>query len=185
MEPGTIGPVDIAWRIAAAALGGFCLGIDRELRRKPLGLRTFMLVSIGSAAFVITAVELAHGLAAEVDGTSIDPTRVIQGVITGIGFLGAGAILQGRDRIIGATTGASIWVVGAIGVACGFGLYWHAAICAVAALFVLIVMSLVETKVLRRRSPEEGDDDAGADAGNSGDGPLRSGLPRHRRRPFE
>jgi putative Mg2+ transporter-C (MgtC) family protein len=109
---------DIVWRLIVAAIAGSALGLDRELRHKPAGLRTLGLVSLGSALLTLTGAELA----ASVQGDSI---RVIQGIVTGIGFLGAGAILQRqRDSSIhGLTTAAAIWVAAAVGIGFGLGLW--------------------------------------------------------------
>jgi len=105
--------------LVAVSLGGL-LGWERESSNKPAGLRTMMMVGLGSAGF--TAV--VFWMYRTVDpGQGVDPTRVVQGVVGGIGFLGAGAIIQARGSVQGITTAATIWVVGAIGVACGVGQY--------------------------------------------------------------
>jgi putative Mg2+ transporter-C (MgtC) family protein len=109
-------PSEIALRFGAAVVVGGAIGLNRDLRGKPAGVRTHALVSLGSA--VVTAV------AATAVGPTLDPaavSRVMQGIITGIGFLGAGVILHldaGR-RVRGLTTAATIWIVAALGIACG------------------------------------------------------------------
>ena len=107
-----LGYLDVFLRLAAAVLAGAVIGFDRELRNKPAGLRTMALVALGSAVFTVTTAS-----AASADSAS----RVIQGVITGVGFLGAGSIIRGRDEssVRGLTTAASIWLAAAVGVACG------------------------------------------------------------------
>ena len=102
-------------RLGAAVLSGALIGVDREIRGKPAGLRTVSLVALGSAALVILGESLAH-----VAGTN-STTAVIQGVVTGIGFLGAGTIIRGQteEAIRGLTTAASIWLAAALGLACG------------------------------------------------------------------
>src|SRR5687767_1671014 len=112
----SLGYLDVFLRLGAAVLAGAVIGFDREIRNKPAGLRTMALVSLGSAVFVV-----ATASAATVDSTS----RVIQGVITGVGFLGAGAIIRGRteESVRGLTTAASIWLAAAVGVACGLALW--------------------------------------------------------------
>ena len=85
---------------------------------------------------------------------SVDPSRVVQGVIEGIGFLGTGAIIHSRGEVHGVTTGATVWVVGAIGLACGFGLYLHATAVALLALIVLTALGAMERRVLNRKSPD-------------------------------
>jgi putative Mg2+ transporter-C (MgtC) family protein len=128
--------------VLAAVLGGM-LGWDRERRDKPAGLRTHILVSLGSACFV----GLAMDLQTETGGHAIDPTRVLQGVVGGLGFLGAGTIIQGRGHVSGLTTAASVWVVGAVGAAAGLGAYVLAVSTAVLALLVLSLLGAVEANV--------------------------------------
>jgi putative Mg2+ transporter-C (MgtC) family protein len=135
-----VGAEAVAFRLLLAAVLGFVIGLDRELKNRPLGLRSFMLVSIGAALFSLSAQELVHLFEQE----EIDPTRVVQGIIGGIGFLGAGAIIQARGSIIGGTTGATTWLVGGIGMACGFGFYLHAVLATLVAVFVLTVLGLVQ-----------------------------------------
>jgi putative Mg2+ transporter-C (MgtC) family protein len=136
-----VGAEAVGLRLLLAAVLGFAIGLDRELKRRPLGLRSFMLVSIGAALFSLAAQEIVYMF----DREMIDPTRVVQGIIGGIGFLGAGAIIQARGSvIIGGTTGATIWMVGGIGMACGFGLYLHAVLATAVALFVLTGLGLAE-----------------------------------------
>jgi putative Mg2+ transporter-C (MgtC) family protein len=129
---GNLGYFDVFLRLAAAVLAGAVIGFDRELRNKPAGLRTMALVALGSAVFIVTTAS-----AATADSTS----RVIQGVITGVGFLGAGSIIRGRDdnSIRGLTTAASIWLAAAVGVACGLALW---PIVFVACCFGLLILML-------------------------------------------
>jgi putative Mg2+ transporter-C (MgtC) family protein len=138
-----LGPGEIALRLGVA-IGLACLiGLDRELKHKSLGLRTNMLMALGATSFTVVVVELMHMPNPGPNASPIEPGRVLQGIIAGIGFLGAGAIIQDRVRVRGATTGAGIWVVGAIGIACGFGYYLHAALMTVLGLFVLTVLGFV------------------------------------------
>ena len=124
--------------LAAIVLGGL-LGWERQSEGKAAGLRTHTLVSLGAASF--TAVSSYVMLSAS-PTSSGDPSRVVQGVITGIGFLGAGVILQERGGVRGLTTAASIWIAGAIGAACGAGALWIAALAAVHALIILRVLKI-------------------------------------------
>ena len=112
MTPLSYGEVFL--RLSAAVAAGALIGLDRELRRKPAGLRTLALVSLGSALFVLETIGTSG---AYTDTTS----RVVQGIVTGVGFLGAGSIIRGHDEesIRGLTTAASIWVAAATGIACG------------------------------------------------------------------
>jgi putative Mg2+ transporter-C (MgtC) family protein len=102
---------DVFLRVGAAVLVGALIGLDRELRGKPAGLRTVALVALGSAVFVLTAAGLAPGISSD----SIP--SAIQGIVTGIGFLGAGSIIRGQteDAVRGLTTAASIWLAAAVG----------------------------------------------------------------------
>jgi putative Mg2+ transporter-C (MgtC) family protein len=139
-----LGPGEIALRLGAAIALSCLIGLDRELKDKPLGLRTNMLVALGAASFCVIMVELLHMTAPGPNARPIDAGRVLEGIIGGIGFLGAGAIIRDRNRVFGATTGAGIWVVGAIGMACGFGFYFPAVAVTLLALFVLTVLGFLE-----------------------------------------
>jgi putative Mg2+ transporter-C (MgtC) family protein len=130
---------------AAAAIGG-CIGLDREVRRKPAGMRTHALVALGAALVALVVVRF-DARVDHIDAVS----RAIQGIIAGVGFLGGGAILKSDDRAMvqGLTTAASIWLVASLGIACGVG-QWVAALIALAfALIILIVGGPVEGLVHR------------------------------------
>jgi putative Mg2+ transporter-C (MgtC) family protein len=107
---------DIFRRLAAAVAIGALIGLERELRHKPAGLRTMALVALGSAMFVLIGLVSA-------DGSHDAVSRAIQGVVAGVGFLGAGSIMRGstEESIHGLTTAASIWLAAAAGIACGLG----------------------------------------------------------------
>jgi putative Mg2+ transporter-C (MgtC) family protein len=134
-------------RLALAIALSAVVGLDRELRDKPLGLRTNMLVALGAASFSLMAFSLVDLLRGHSSTVQIDPGRVMEAIVGAIGFLGAAAIIQGRFEIFGATTGASIWVVGAIGMACGFGFYALAVTISVAGLLVLTVLGLITSRL--------------------------------------
>lgn len=119
--------------LLAAVLGGV-IGIDRELKRRPAGLRTHMLVSMGAALFTVVTFELLAGLPSHLTGA--DPLRVVGAVTSGVGFLAAGAIIQSRGTVHGLTTGAGLWLAAALGVACGAGDY----LIAVMAAFLTVVV---------------------------------------------
>lgn len=119
--------IDLALRLVVAALLGGLVGFEREFSDQPAGLRTHLLVSLGAALFTIVG---AYGLGSFFDAEGdvrLDPTRIAAQVVSGIGFLGAGAILREGLNIRGLTTAAALWVAAAIGVASGFG-YWEAAV---------------------------------------------------------
>jgi len=122
---------DVIAMLISTALGTL-VGLERQMGRKPAGLRTHVLVCLGSTLFVLLT---AH---AEIfGGTSLDPTRIIHGVVTGVGFLGAGSILRQEGYVHGLTTAASIWMVAAIGTAVGVHAYLLASAGTVLALVVL------------------------------------------------
>lgn len=137
----------IALRLTLATLLGGLLGWEREARDKPAGLRTHMLVSIGSATFTLLGFETGAELTERAgDGhEGVDPTRIIQGIVGGLGFLGAGSIIKakGAEDVSGLTTAASVWYTGALGVACGMGTYLLALISAVLGVLVLSVLGRV------------------------------------------
>ena len=112
-------PWEMVVRLGVACLCGALIGWDREAKDKPAGLRTFALVALGSASFAFLTLMFYQ---ADADRSS-DPIRLINGLIGGIGFLGAGAIIQGGGRVVGLTTASGIWIVGAIGAACGAGFF--------------------------------------------------------------
>jgi putative Mg2+ transporter-C (MgtC) family protein len=132
--------IETGARLAMATLLGGLVGWDREQRRKPAGLRTNMMVALGACTFTLMGIVLIAGLGQG------DPTRVVTGVATGIGFLGAGSILKRGESVEGVTTAAGIWVVGAIGAACGAGAYGVAAVATAIALVVLYALGKLETK---------------------------------------
>jgi len=131
----------ICIRLFIATLLGALIGYDRERRGKEAGLRTHMMVSLGAALFIL--VPLRGGM--EIADTS----RVLQGIIAGIGFLGAGAILKQDNHgvIKGLTTASSIWVAAAVGIAAGMGREVTAIIGTLAALFILVVMGRLEPHI--------------------------------------
>lgn len=105
---------EIALRLVAAAICGGLIGWNRQREDKPAGLRTHILVSLGAAAFTVVMFDLLHRYPGTLNAPSGDPTRIIQGVATGIGFLGAGSIIRTGGSVRGITTAAGIWVMGAI-----------------------------------------------------------------------
>ena len=140
--------LDMLIRLLAAAGLALIVGLERELRGKAAGLRSHMLVSLGASAFIMTGLDIMFATAGGDPSARIDPTRIVQGVIGGIGFLGAGSIIQSRGNIQGITTGASIWTAGAIGVACGIGNLALAGMLTVLALIIVVVLRLFEREVI-------------------------------------
>ena len=119
---------------------GTLVGWERQLGRKPAGLRTHTLVCLGSTMFVLVTKHAVQ----DIGGPSLDPTRMIHGVITGVGFLGAGSIIRQEGYVAGLTTAASVWMVAAIGVSVGVHAYALAGIGTALALIVLEVFRWME-----------------------------------------
>ena len=138
-------------RLLVAVLLGALLGYDRERQDSAAGLRTHMLVALGAALFVVAAQQSGMD--------SADLSRVLQGIVAGIGFLGAGAIikLNEKEQIKGLTTAATIWATAAIGVAAGLGLAVTATAATLLALVILALLPRVERQIARKR---DGDDPA-------------------------
>jgi putative Mg2+ transporter-C (MgtC) family protein len=137
----------------ATAIGG-ALGIDRELHRKPAGLRTHALVALGAALATLIGIDVtASGRIADMGSL----TRVVQGVLTGVGFIGAGVIFRadGGKVVKGLTTAATIWVVACLGVACGAGRWRTALVACGVTLAVLIFGVRVERALHRRIFPQD------------------------------
>ena len=153
--------VNLPWwvllsRLALAAALGAVVGFEREVRERQAGLRTHMLVSLGSALFTIvsayawTDFSFGHG-----SGVGYDPTRIAAQIVTGVGFLGAGAILHQGTLVRGLTTAASLWIVAAVGMAVGAG-YWAAAIITTGlVVFALWPLRLAIYPLLLRLRPDE------------------------------
>lgn len=143
--------LDLLIRLSIATGLGFLLGLERELRGKPAGLRSHMLVAMGAAAFVMVGMQILFATATGDPSARIDPTRIVEGVIGGIGFLGAGSIIQARGNVQGITTGASIWIAGAVGVASGVGNLPLAGLVAAFALVTMTVLGHFEKEMLEDR----------------------------------
>ena len=126
--------LDLALRLTVGLVLGAIIGFERELQRQPAGFRTHSLVSLGAALFTVVS---AYGFS----GDLVDPTRIAAQIVSGIGFIGAGTILQHRGHIRGLTTAASLWSVAAIGTAAGAGLY---IVAIVGTLLILVVLSILD-----------------------------------------
>src|SRR5678816_1934792 len=126
-------------RLALAVLLGGAIGLEREASDKPAGLRTNILICVGSTLMMILSIQVAHHYAV----VSADPSRIAQGVITGIGFLGAGTILHSRGGVTGLTTAATTWAVSGIGLALGSGFYMLAFTTTILILAVLWVFGRI------------------------------------------
>jgi putative Mg2+ transporter-C (MgtC) family protein len=140
----SISDVELVTRLLTAALLGGVLGFERELRHKSAGLRTNILIAIGSTLFTLMSFELSAGV------PGADPARLAAQIVTGIGFLGAGAIIRRDGGVQGLTTAATIWVNAAIGVAVGGGEYHLAFLATAVTVAVLLVLEPLEAGIARR-----------------------------------
>jgi putative Mg2+ transporter-C (MgtC) family protein len=168
-------------RLALAVVLSAAVGLDREIRHKPLGLRTNMMVALGAGSFSLMALHLVDLLRGSPSVVQIDPSRVMEAIVGAIGFLGAAAIIQGRFEIVGATTGASIWVVGAIGMACGFGFYALAVAISIIGLLVLTVLGFFTQHIAPERHADgngDGTDASSFDPGAASTRPSPSAAPQ-------
>ncbi|RWK46893.1 MAG: MgtC/SapB family protein [Mesorhizobium sp.] len=130
----------IAARLLLASIFGAAIGFEREWRNRPAGLRTHILVCVAAATFGILTIEIIHAPMFQQDSVRVDPIRVVEAVTAGVAFLAAGTILFSKGEVHGLTTGAGMWLSGAIGVACGLGL-WQVA--ALGTLLVLVAAGLL------------------------------------------
>jgi putative Mg2+ transporter-C (MgtC) family protein len=144
----TLSTWELFLRLALAVVLGGALGIERELRDHEAGFRTHLLISLGSAIFTVVS---AYGFADFVNhGEPVDPTRIAAQIVTGIGFLGAGAIIRSGLNVRGLTTAANVWAVAAIGICCGAGYYAAALIGAALALFALYPLRIASDMTIDR-----------------------------------
>ncbi len=128
---------EILLRLVLSVIAGGLIGLEREVVHKPAGVRTHMLVCLGSALFVLVTLETIPNEAA----------RIIAGIATGIGFLGAGTIFKSKDEVHGLTTAASIWAVAGVGIAIGLGYYLMTII---AVILILIILQLNKMEFFKR-----------------------------------
>lgn len=143
-----------------AVLLGALVGLERELSRKPLGLRTNVLICLGAAIFTIISIRIGLSLGGS-------PERIAAQIVGGIGFLGAGAIIRDRGTVQGATTAATIWLVASLGMACGAGYFIIAVTGTLLALVVLFGFHPLEVRLDRYRKGERAESDATKDTNES------------------
>jgi putative Mg2+ transporter-C (MgtC) family protein len=144
-------------RVALAGALGGAIGLEREFRDREAGFRTHLLVAVGSALFTLVS---AYGFSdfryGQGSGITLDPTRIAAQIVTGIGFLGAGAIIRQGFSIRGLTTAATLWIVAAIGLAAGAGYYSAAITTTAIVLFALWPLRLASRRLMQAIRPEEG-----------------------------
>lgn len=155
--------IDLLLRLTAAAVMGGLIGLEREYRSKEAGFRTNFLVALGSALFMILS---AHGFdgvigsdfaIAHDNNFRLDVSRIAAQVVTGIGFIGAGTIILRKNMVRGLTTAACVWVVAAIGLACGAGMYLLAGFSTVLVLIGLEAFNFLLRRMKRKQYPDEED----------------------------
>ena len=137
LHPSSLSWFDVAWRLGAATLFPLIVGLERFFHKKPIDFRPFVIISVAACGLLIGSIELLQS--SNDSQAQIDPTRVIEGVITGIGFIGAGAMFREGNYVQGAGSAASIWCAGAIGLVCGMGELWLGAIVSIIVFLLLIV----------------------------------------------
>ena len=145
---------DIALRLGAAALAGVALGINRDLQNKPIGARTLGLVALGAATVAVAGIQFP-GMAENADAASRVVQGIIQGVMGGISFIGAGVILRdAKARTVdNLTTAATVWVTAALGVACGLAAWRSVAVALAVALVLLVAATWLETAFTKNKEP--------------------------------
>jgi putative Mg2+ transporter-C (MgtC) family protein len=131
-------------RIVLSVIFGGFIGLERERKGRAAGLRTHILVSMGSCLIMLVSIAVFE---AYKDQTPLDPGRIAAGVVTGVGFLGAGAIIRSPKNVWGLTTAASIWVSAGIGISLGCGLYFAALLATIIALVTLVYFKKVEEAI--------------------------------------
>lgn len=143
-----ISNIEIIVRILLAAVIGGLIGIEREVNNRPAGLRTHVLVTLGSTLIMLISIDGFDSLGT---GQMADPSRLAAQVVSGIGFLGAGTIMRTGNSINGLTTAASLWVSAGIGLGIGSGYYLGSVVTAVIVLLTLMTLGSLEKKVLKRK----------------------------------
>lgn len=146
----------IAIRLGMAALFGAMIGFEREINTAEAGLRTHILVAVAGALFTILAFEIFHTIEVSGDaGPQADPIRAVEAVTAGIAFLGAGAIFRSGANVQGLTTGAGMWLAGAVGVSCALGYYIIGGMVALFAIMVLATLRAFAHRVLGKKIDPE------------------------------
>jgi putative Mg2+ transporter-C (MgtC) family protein len=148
--------IEMTLRLCGATIAGMLIGINRDIHNKPIGMRTLGLVGLGSAVVILSG-SVYEGLHFGQDAVS----RVVQGIMTGLGFLGAGAILRGRDQmqVQGLTTAATVWIAAGLGVTAGLGAWFITIAGTLVTLFLLTYGTRLERRLIRifGNKPDAGD----------------------------
>jgi putative Mg2+ transporter-C (MgtC) family protein len=150
-------PVVVA-RLLLAAVFGAAIGFEREWQNRPAGLRTHILVCVAAAIFAILTIEIVHAPmfadGSMKESVKVDPIRLVEAVTAGVAFLAAGVVIFAQGQVHGLTTGAGMWLAGAIGVACGLGLWQIAGFATLLALAVLGLLHVFEAKLDLNQGPD-------------------------------
>jgi putative Mg2+ transporter-C (MgtC) family protein len=146
---GSLIDLDMLGKLLLASLLGALIGFERELHGRPAGFRTHLLVSLGSCLFVIVSIDFyrMYGNFSGMGTVGVDPGRIAAQVVTGIGFLGAGAIFRERAAVRGLTTAACLWVAAAIGLSCGAGRFGAAIAVTLLSVISLLLLKKVENRI--------------------------------------
>jgi len=158
---------ELGLRLGAAVLLGALIGIDRELKNRPAGLRTHILTALAAALFTIIAFEIQNELRVAHPDAQVDALRAIEAVTAGVAFLATGGIIVSRGQVMGLTTGAAMWLAGAVGVACGAGFFRIAIIATGVALVVLAGSMVFEHRQAPKAIDAKTADDTGVGATGS------------------
>jgi putative Mg2+ transporter-C (MgtC) family protein len=157
VNPADVGLVAAVGRLAVAAVAGAVIGFEREVDGHEAGLRTHLLLALGSGLFGLTSVAAFHGFVtdANANNVSFDPSRIASYVVAGVGFLGAGTIVKRADRVRGLTTAASLWVAAAVGLAAGLG-YWVGVVAVSMLALIALLLDRPVRHLARRLSGRRG-----------------------------
>lgn len=155
VNPPDLDIIDVALRLSAAVVVGMLIGLNRDLADKPIGARTLGLVSLGAAVVAVSTVHFMN-LAEHPDALSRVVQGIIQGIMAGIGFIGAGVILRDakEETVKGLTTAATVWITAALGIACGLAAWQIVAISLALAIFLLVGVAKLENAFERARKGE-------------------------------
>jgi putative Mg2+ transporter-C (MgtC) family protein len=151
---GALAGVEVAFRLVLAVVLAGVLGWDREEKDRPAGLRTYMLVALAAALFTVLTFEIFETVTSKNPDGSSDPIRIIEAVTAGVAFLAAGTIIQGRTTVHGITTGAGMWMAGALGVAVGAGHYLLAIFAALLSFSILRFAQYLAPQDVPQSTPE-------------------------------
>jgi putative Mg2+ transporter-C (MgtC) family protein len=144
--------IDLVLRLAAALLLGAAIGTERVFAGKTAGMRTYALVAMGAALFVVVS---KVAIASFPGALNFDPLRMAAQIVVGIGFLGAGMIILSGNQVVGLTSASGVWVAAGIGMAAGFGFYWLAVIATVFTIATFSLLWFLENKIKKFRGKEE------------------------------